>query len=74
MRAAVDLGAAVWRKSTYSGSGAGGGGNSCLEVADNISGVVPVRDSKSPLRPALAFPPEPWAVFVRAVSASSLEL
>ncbi|MFB6644077.1 DUF397 domain-containing protein [Streptomyces chartreusis] len=35
-------GAARWRKSTYSN---GDGGN-CVEVADGVPGVIPVRDSK----------------------------
>ncbi|CAM5546759.1 DUF397 domain-containing protein [Streptomyces pilosus] len=37
-----DLNKARWRKSSYSD---GNGGN-CLEVADGVPGVVPVRDSK----------------------------
>ncbi|MFF4251968.1 DUF397 domain-containing protein [Streptomyces sp. NPDC001663] len=37
-----DLSNACWRKSTYSN---GDGGN-CVEVADGVPGVVPVRDSK----------------------------
>ncbi|MFJ9433695.1 DUF397 domain-containing protein [Streptomyces sp. NPDC101490] len=37
-----DLDAATWRKSTYSG----GGNGDCVEVADGVPGVVPVRDSK----------------------------
>ncbi|MFE6172055.1 DUF397 domain-containing protein [Streptomyces sp. NPDC056464] len=37
-----DLSATRWRKSTYSN---GDGGN-CLEVADGVPGVIPVRDSK----------------------------
>lgn len=32
---------AVWRKSTYSGSG-----NACVEVADLVAGGQAVRDSK----------------------------
>ncbi len=73
MKIEPDLGLAVWRKSTHSGSGNGAGQPDCLEAADNIPGVVPVRDSKNPHRTALAFGPEPWAFFVRAVSMGSLK-
>ena len=56
----MDLTSARWRKSTKSG---GNGGN-CVEVADNRSGVVGVRDSKDPTGPALMFGPVPWKAFV----------
>ncbi|MEU9284096.1 DUF397 domain-containing protein [Streptomyces sp. NPDC048275] len=49
-----------WRKSTYSG---GEGGN-CLEVADGHPTLVPVRDSKNPHGPKLAFRTEAWTAFV----------
>ncbi|MFF2617310.1 DUF397 domain-containing protein [Kitasatospora sp. NPDC058046] len=55
---------AVWRKSTHSN----GQGN-CIEVADGIVGVVPVRDSKDPHGPALVFAPEAWRSFVAGVRA-----
>ncbi|GAA2707225.1 MULTISPECIES: DUF397 domain-containing protein [Streptomyces] len=51
---------AVWRKSRYSG----GGGNDCLEVADNLPNLTRVRDSKRPQGPTLAFPAPAWAAFV----------
>ncbi|MEV5241034.1 DUF397 domain-containing protein [Streptomyces cinnamoneus] len=57
----------AWRKSSYSGAGDGTGGNSCLEVADRIPGLVPVRDSKDPHGPALVFPAPAWAAFVAAL-------
>ncbi|MEU8286693.1 DUF397 domain-containing protein [Micromonospora sp. NPDC048905] len=56
----TDLAGATWRKSTRSG---GSGGN-CVEVADDLPGVVGVRDSKDPTGPALAFAPAAWAAFV----------
>ncbi|GAA2911904.1 DUF397 domain-containing protein [Streptomyces thioluteus] len=37
---------AVWRKSSHSNGGDGTGGGSCLELADNIPGLLLVRDSK----------------------------
>ncbi|MCC2278680.1 DUF397 domain-containing protein [Streptomyces sp. ET3-23] len=64
MHTGHDLNAATWRKSSHSGPGNGTGGDDCLEVADNIPGVVPVRDSKNPHGPALAFPAAAWAAFV----------
>ncbi|MGI5529909.1 DUF397 domain-containing protein [Streptomyces syringium] len=52
-----------WRKSTHSA-----GQEDCLEVADNIpTGIVAVRDSKRPHRPALTFHPTAWQGFVTAV-------
>ncbi|MCX4726042.1 DUF397 domain-containing protein [Streptomyces sp. NBC_01020] len=51
-----------WRKSTYSGANQG----DCLEVADGYANI-PVRDSKNPHGPALAFPAEGWTAFVSAV-------
>jgi hypothetical protein len=49
----------AWRASSYSG----GQGN-CVEVAGNIPGLVPVRDSKRPAGPVLAFSRTAWAAFV----------
>ncbi|MFP3991741.1 DUF397 domain-containing protein [Streptomyces sp. E11-3] len=56
----IDLSAAVWRKSSHSN---GDGGN-CVEVRDDLPGLVPVRDSKNPHGPALVFPASAWAPFV----------
>ena len=52
----------AWRKSSYSS----GNPDNCVEVADNIPGVVPVRDSKAvaPGDPVVAFAPTAWAAFV----------
>lgn len=63
--AAKDLSVAAWRKSSYSN----GNGGDCVEVADGFTGVVPVRDSKDPHGPALAFSADAWASFVGAVRA-----
>ncbi|MFR9726214.1 DUF397 domain-containing protein [Streptomyces sp. MS19] len=52
----------VWRKSSYSSNN---GGN-CVEVAEGVPGVVPVRDSKVVQGPVLAFPVETWRAFVGA--------
>ncbi|MET8252029.1 DUF397 domain-containing protein [Micromonospora sp. NPDC005197] len=61
----MDLTNATWRKSRRSGSS---GGN-CVEVADNLPGVVGVRDSKDPAGPVLTFDPAAWRAFVRQVGA-----
>lgn len=58
----IDLSGARWRKSSLSGSG-----NNCVEVADNLPGVVAVRDSKDPHGPALVFTPDGWRAFTGAV-------
>ncbi|MEW2429099.1 DUF397 domain-containing protein [Micromonospora sp. NPDC047644] len=60
----MDLTNAIWRKSRRSGSS---GGN-CVEVADNLSGVVGVRDSKDPAGPALTFGRAAWRAFVAQVA------
>ncbi|WBB77087.1 DUF397 domain-containing protein [Micromonospora sp. WMMD1128] len=55
----MDLTEATWRTSTRSSAQ----GN-CVEVADNLPGVVAVRDSKDRQGPALAFTPEAWSAFL----------
>ncbi|MEW2383474.1 DUF397 domain-containing protein [Micromonospora sp. NPDC047707] len=57
----MDLSNARWRTSTRSTSA----GGECVEVADNLPGVVAVRDSKDPAGPVLAFGPATWKAFVR---------
>ncbi|ONK14059.1 DUF397 domain-containing protein [Streptomyces sp. MP131-18] len=53
-----------WAKSSYSG----GDGGECVEVSRSFagSGVVPVRDSKSPAG-VVVFPAGGWSSFVEAV-------
>ncbi|WP_399925986.1 DUF397 domain-containing protein [Streptomyces kanamyceticus] len=63
-----DLSAARWRKSSYSN----GTGGECVEVADGLPGVVPVRDSKVTDGPALVIPAAAWAPFVAAVTTGGL--
>ncbi|KOV58585.1 toxin-antitoxin system, toxin component [Streptomyces sp. NRRL WC-3618] len=50
----------TWYKSSHSG----GDGADCLEVAPGHPTLVPVRDSKNPHGPKLAFRAEAWGVFV----------
>ncbi|MFJ9866193.1 DUF397 domain-containing protein [Streptomyces sp. NPDC101165] len=59
----VDLSDALWLKSSYSNAS---GGN-CLEVAHNIPGLVPVRDSKTLQAPALILSATAWAPFVASL-------
>ncbi|MFF5127575.1 DUF397 domain-containing protein [Streptomyces syringium] len=59
-----DLSAARWHKSSHSSEL----GDDCVEIADNIPGIVPVRDSKNPDGPVLAIPATAWAVFVATLS------
>ncbi|MEU0129566.1 DUF397 domain-containing protein [Streptomyces sp. NPDC006289] len=59
---------ATWRKSSYSN----GEGGSCVEIADGFPGLVPVRDSKAPNGPALAFATAHWAQFVQALRGGAL--
>ncbi|MFF7798312.1 DUF397 domain-containing protein [Streptomyces olivaceus] len=56
-----------WRKSSYSGEG---DGNSCVEVAISSSRVG-VRDSKTPARAFLTFPPEAFAPFLEGLKADA---
>ncbi|MBQ0894225.1 DUF397 domain-containing protein [Micromonospora sp. U56] len=57
-----DLTGAVWRKSTRSNNG-----GDCVEVADNLPGIVGLRDSKNPAGAVLAFSPREWSRFVASV-------
>lgn len=59
-----DLSNARWRKSTYSG---GDGGEDCVEVADGVTGVVPVRDSKVDGGPVIVVGAVAWAEFIGGV-------
>ncbi|MFI0792899.1 DUF397 domain-containing protein [Micromonospora rubida] len=56
----MGLSSANWKKSTRSNTA----GGECVEVADNLPGVVAVRDSKDPSGPVLAFKPHTWHAFI----------
>ena len=64
----VDLSTASWRKSSYSN----GDGGDCVEVVDDLPGIVPVCDSKDPHGPAIVFPATAWSTFVAAVKDTGL--
>jgi hypothetical protein len=64
----IDLSDAVWHRSSYSNES---GGN-CVEVAGNIPGVIPVRDSKTaPHGPTLLLTHSAWTPFVTALKPES---
>ncbi|RKN11060.1 DUF397 domain-containing protein [Streptomyces radicis] len=56
----------VWRKSSHSGADNG----DCVEVADGVPGLVPVRDSKAPGGPVLTFTADQWRPFAAALGRS----
>ncbi|KJY41045.1 toxin, partial [Streptomyces sp. NRRL S-444] len=56
------LGAAVWRKASYSG----GTGGDCVEVASQPC-LIAVRDSKNLEGPAFTVSPAAFAAFVGAL-------
>lgn len=57
------LAGAAWRASSYSG----GQGN-CVEIADNLPSLIPVRDSKRPAGPVITFAPHAWLAFIAHLS------
>lgn len=65
----LDLSNARWRKSTRSNNG----GN-CVEVADNLPGVVAVRDSKNPDGPALVYTRDCWDTFLSGLKGGTFDL
>jgi hypothetical protein len=60
----MDLSGAVWRKSTRSSQN----GGACVEVADNLAGVVLVRDTKDRAGGTLAFDSGSWRSFIAQIA------
>lgn len=58
-RTSIDTPHAIWRTSSYSG-----GQGDCVEVADAVPGMVPVRDSKRPAGQVISFSHVAWRTFV----------
>lgn len=56
-----------WRVSSRSGNG----GDTCVEVADNLPGRVLVRDSTDRSGPVLTFEPGAWSAFVTMTRTTS---
>ncbi|MEU3958831.1 DUF397 domain-containing protein [Streptomyces buecherae] len=64
---------AGWLKSSYC---EGGLENTCIEWSPrhiDDRGVVPVRDSKNPGGPALAFEPAAWSAFIASIKAGEFQ-
>ncbi|MEU7555905.1 DUF397 domain-containing protein [Streptomyces sp. NPDC044571] len=60
----ADVNGLSWRKSSYSN----GDGGDCVEVSDDVPGIIPVRDSKlAGVGPVLVFPAAAWTSFMHAV-------
>ncbi|CAL9498123.1 DUF397 domain-containing protein [Streptomyces sp. enrichment culture] len=55
----------AWRRSSYSNQE----GGDCVEVAVQAPGLVPVRDSKAPHGPVVAFRSASWAAFIGELKA-----
>ncbi|AWL33568.1 DUF397 domain-containing protein [Streptomyces albidoflavus] len=53
--------AGPWRKSSYSNTQ----GGDCVEVRDDLPGLVPIRDSKDPGRGTVRVSDRAWRVFLR---------
>lgn len=62
-----ELARARWRKSSRSGNT----GN-CVEVADNVRGIVAIRDSKDPGGPVLVVDPASFAAFTTTLKSAQL--
>jgi len=64
MNSTHELHSARWRKSSYSNAD----GGDCVEVADGLPGIVPVRDSKVQEGPVLVVSAGAWAAFIRGAA------
>ncbi|MFE2075163.1 DUF397 domain-containing protein [Streptomyces misionensis] len=56
-----------WVTSSYSANG-----GQCVEVATNVPGTVPVRDTKDREAGTLAFGPDAWKAFTKFASGQSV--
>ncbi len=63
-----DLSRARYRKSSRSSAN-----GQCVEVADNIPGLVAVRDSKDQAGPALVLATAGWRCFVAGIKAGTFD-
>jgi hypothetical protein len=66
----TDLTGAKWHKSSRSGSN----GGDCVEVADNLPGIVAMRDTKDRDGGTLIFTHAEWAAFVGGVRDGEFDL
>jgi hypothetical protein len=65
----VDLGRAVWQKSSRSGPSC----DNCVEVAF-VEEAIAVRDSKNPTGPVLIFTADEWDAFVGGAKDGEFDL
>lgn len=65
-RSDADLSCVPWRKSSHSGVQ-----SDCLETADGLPALTPVRDSKNPHGPTLLFETSAWGTFIAGVKAET---
>jgi Domain of unknown function (DUF397) len=63
MRAGTELNRARWRRSSHSNVD---GGN-CVEIADDFTNTIPVRDSKNPSGPVVIVGASAWKAFVEGL-------
>lgn len=64
-RSTFDRSISGWRKSSYSNDD----GGACVEVADGVPGIVPVRDSKDLAQGILAIAPSSWTSLATTLKA-----
>lgn len=65
----TDLTGAVWRRSSRSTAH-----SDSVEIADNLPGIVAVRDSRDPEGPALIFDLREWEAFVGGAKDGEFDL
>ena len=64
-----DLTGAVWRKASRSGAN-----GDCVEVAQNLPGIVAVRDTKDRAAGTLVFTSREWAAFIGSVKDGEFDM
>ena len=65
----LGLARAEWSKSSHSSAN-----GQCIEVAQNLPGIVAIRDSKDPDGPKLLISPADWRSFVNDVKGREISL
>jgi hypothetical protein len=64
-----DLTGAVWRRSSRSPDS-----GQSIEIADNLPGIIAMRDSRDPDGPALVFTLREWEAFVGGAKDGEFDL
>lgn len=72
MRNSETLDGAVWRKSSFSGSGGPGGGN-CVEVAALDDGHIAIRNSNNPAAGAVLFTRAEMSAWLKGCQAGEFD-